>query len=297
MKKYIPKTVASKLGVGGSLLCIILAVVGPAITPYDPEKPTVNVLRPPSLEHPFGTDASGLDIFSLVIAAFRTDLSIALLGVGVSFVLGLVLGSVTGFAEAGGRVWKVAARIVDAALDVFQSVPVTVFALALAAILGRGVWSVIMAVIFVTTPIFARLIRSSLRSVVSGGLVASCRVLGIGTWRTLTRHALPNSLDSALAYVSVSIGVSVLLTAALSFLGAGVRPPTPEWGYVMAMGANYVATGQWWISIFPGAVLSLSVGSFALAGEAVRQMLEVSRGPALEEPDLFPANGPSESTE
>lgn len=297
MKKYIPKTVASKLGVGGSLLCIILAVVGPAITPYDPEKPTVNVLRPPSLEHPFGTDASGLDIFSLVIAAFQTDLSIALLGVGVSFVLGLVLGSVTGFAEAGGRVWKVAARIVDAALDVFQSVPVTVFALALTAILGRGVWSVIMAVIFVTTPIFARLIRSSLRSVVRGGLVASCRVLGIGTWRTLTRHALPNSLESAVANISVSIGVSVLLTAALSFLGAGIRPPTPEWGYVISMGANYVATGQWWISLIPGVVLSLSVISFALTGEAVRQALQASRGPALEEPDLIPANGPFERTE
>lgn len=282
MKKYIPKTVAVRMGVGGSLLCIVLAIVGPAITPYDPEKPTVNVLQPPSAEHPFGTDASGLDIFSLVIAAFQTDLSIALLGVGVSFALGLVLGSVTGFAEAGGRVWKVMARFVDAALDVFQSVPVTVFALALTAILGREVWSVIMAVIFVTTPIFARLIRSSLRSVVRGGLVASCRVLGIGTWRTLVRHALPNSLESAVAHISVSIGVSILLTAALSFLGAGIRPPTPEWGYVISMGANYVATGQWWISLIPGVVLSLSVISFALTGEAVRQVLDANHRAAAE---------------
>jgi peptide/nickel transport system permease protein len=273
MKNLIPTTLAGKVGVIGSFISVVCAVIGPWIAPYDPEKPTVDVLQEPSFTHPFGTDASGLDIFSVVIAAFRTDLSIALLGVGASFVLGLLLGSISGFSAAGGRIWRALARIVDAGLDVFQSIPVTVFALALTAIFGRGTGAVITAVIFVTTPIFARLIRSSLHSVVQGGLVASCRILGLGSIRTLTRHALPNSVDSAVANVSVSLGVSVLLTAALSFLGAGVRPPTPEWGYVISMGANYVATGQWWISLMPGLVLCLSVVSFALTGEAVRDWL------------------------
>jgi len=168
MKTLIPTTLAGKVGVIGSFTSVVLAVIGPWIAPYDPEKPTVDVLQEPSFTHPFGTDASGLDIFSVVIAAFRTDLSIALLGVGASFVLGLLLGSISGFSAAGGRIWRVLARIVDAALDVFQSIPVTVFALALTAIFGRGTGAVITAVIFVTTPIFARLIRSSLHSVVQG---------------------------------------------------------------------------------------------------------------------------------
>jgi peptide/nickel transport system permease protein len=274
MRKFRPRSVRAAVGFVGSSVAIVLAIIGPYIVPFDPRTPTPAVLQPPSWQHPFGTDASGLDLVSVTVAAFRSDLVIAIVSVGLSFVLGLVLGSVSGFSPAGGRVWRFAARIVDAVLDVFQSIPVTVFALALVAVFGRDIWSVIAAVTFVTAPTFARLIRSSLRSVVNGGLVASCRVLGIGPMKTLVRHAIPNSIDSAVAYVSVAIGTAILVTASLSFLGAGIRPPTPEWGYTISAGAEYVATGQWWISVLPGVVLSVTVILFALAGDGIRTMLD-----------------------
>jgi peptide/nickel transport system permease protein len=274
MRKLRPLGVRAAIGYLGSAVAIVLAIIGPYIVPFDPRTPTSSVLLPPSWQHPFGTDASGLDLVSVTVAAFRSDLVIAIVSVGLSFVLGLVLGSVSGFSAAGGRVWRFAARIVDAVLDVFQSIPVTVFALALVAVFGRDIWSVIAAVTFVTAPTFARLIRSSLRSVVNGGLVASCRVLGIGPMKTLVRHAIPNSIDGAVAYVSVAIGTAILVTASLSFLGAGIRPPTPEWGYTISAGAEYVATGQWWISVLPGLVLSVTVILFALAGDGIRTMLD-----------------------
>ena len=272
MKKLFSNK-SSVVGFAGALLVILLAVIGPYITPFDPERPTTDVILPPSARHLFGTDASGLDVFSVTIAAFRVDITIALVGVGISFVLGVLLGAVTGFAEALSKGWRAVAAVIDAVLDVFQSLPVTIFALALVAVFGRDVGSVIAAITFVMTPQFARLVRSALKSVVNGGLVASCKVLGLSPSKTLVVHALPNSLSSATAYISVAIGMSVLLVASLSFLGAGVRPPTPEWGYIMSMGANYVATGQWWVSVLPGLVLSVTVVMFALAGDAITSML------------------------
>lgn len=262
--------------VGG--LSLVLAVAGPWITPYDPQRPTADVLMSPSVSHPMGTDASGLDVFSVTVAAYRTDLLIALAAVALSLVVGIVLGVLAGYSFGGSRPLGILGKAVDRLLDLVQSIPVVILGLALVATFGRGMPSVIAAVAFVNVPVFARLLRSSLKSAERGGLVQACRSVGLSERATLLRHVLPNSLDSTLANASVALGGAILLTAALSFLGAGVRPPTPEWGALISGGANYVPTGQWWISVFPGLVLSLTVVCFALAGESVRDRLSAASG-------------------
>lgn len=262
------------------LLALVLAVVGPWLAPYDPERPTQDVLLAPSLAHPMGTDASGLDVLSVTIAAFRTDLLIAVSAVGISLLLGIVLGVLAGYSFGGSRVSRTVGVVVDRLLDIVQSIPVVILGLALVATFGRGVPSVVAAVAFVNVPVFARLLRAAVKSVERSGMVQACRSVGLSERTTLLRHVLPNSLDSTLANGSIAVGTAILLTAALSFLGAGVRPPTPEWGALISNGANYVSTGQWWISVFPGLVLSVTVVTFAVAGEVIRAAVARSRGKA-----------------
>jgi peptide/nickel transport system permease protein len=261
----------------GAGISVILAVIGPLVAPYNPRKPTVQILQAPSPKHVFGTDASGLDIFSVTVAGFRTDVFIAVTAVLVSLAIGIALGILSGYSFNHSRAAGIGGAVIERVLDLFQSMPVAVLGLALVAALGRGITSVIIAVTFVSIPIFARLLRGSLKGLDHGDMVAASRSVGLSESRTLWRHALPNALDSTLANASIAIGSAILLTASLSFLGAGVRPPTPEWGAEISVGANYVATGQWWISVFPGLVLGLTVVCFAILGDTARLWLNPAR--------------------
>lgn len=259
----------ARLIAGGIILAaILLAAVGPWIVPFDPERPTAAVLLPPSLSHPFGTDASGIDVLSIVLAAFRVDVVIALVSVGISALAGVVLGAVSGYGFNGSRASAWGSVTIIRLLDLVQSIPVFVLALALVGMVGQNVRDVIIAVAFVNLPVFARLTRANVRSVERREFVAASRGLGVSEARILASHVLPNALDSVVAYASIAVGGAILLTAGLSFLGAGVRPPTPEWGAEIASGAGYIVTGQWWISVVPGVVLSVVVLSFALLGDA-----------------------------
>lgn len=255
------------------LAAVLLAVIGPYLTPFNPERPTSAVLLPPSLFHPLGTDASGIDVLSIVLAAFRVDVVIAVVSVGISALAGISLGAACGYGFNGSRLSLWGSTVILRFLDLVQSIPVFVLALALVGMVGQNVRDVVIAVAFVNLPVFARLTRASVRSVEQREFVAASRSIGVHEMRILGSHVLPNSLDSALAYASVAVGGAILLTAGLSFLGAGVRPPTPEWGAEIASGAGYIITGQWWISVVPGLVLSAVVLSFALLGDAVRLAL------------------------
>jgi peptide/nickel transport system permease protein len=252
----------------------VLAVIGPWLAPYDPERPTAAVLRPPSPAHLFGTDASGIDVLSIILAAFRVDVVIAVVSVGISLLAGIVLGALSGYGFNGNRVSAWASAAILRVLDLVQSIPVFILALALVGMVGQNVRNVVIAVAFVNLPIFARLTRAAVRSVEHREFVAASRALGVRETAILESHVLPNSLDSTVAYASIAVGGAILLTAGLSFLGAGVRPPTPEWGAEIASGAGYIITGQWWISVVPGLVLSAVVLSFALLGDAARAALE-----------------------
>lgn len=275
------------IGVGISVTVCLLAIFGADIAPYDPTVTTPDVSMPPpalgeipsllrawlggSLEQaPYwmGTDASGYDIFSRIIAAPRTDLTIALLATAFSLFAGVFLGLVAGYF----RNW--ATELMMRISDVMQSFPVFISAMVLVALAGRSTINIIIALAFVYTPIFIRLTRAEVMSQKTRGFVEAARALGNSEIGIALRHVLPNSLTPALIQTSVTIGFAVLLTAGLSFVGAGVRPPTPEWGLMISTGANQIILGEWWPSVFPGIAISLTVFGFAVLGNALERRYE-----------------------
>jgi peptide/nickel transport system permease protein len=270
------------LGYGIVLLVTAMAVLAPLISPYDPVRADpINYLRPPSLAHPMGTDATGMDILSRVIHAPRIDLTIALVSTLLSAVLGSFLGAAAGYYEKHSGVGRFAAGFVMRASDVLQAFPVFVFAIAVVAVLGQGLQSIIIAVTFVNTPIYLRLMRSQVLSVRRMRYVEAAYVSGLSDFQILLRHVIPNSVAPVLAQLSVNIGWAILLTAGLSFIGAGVEAPTPEWGSMIAMGFQNIITGHWWPSIFPGLALAVTVLGFALIGSSVEVLADPARRRAL----------------
>jgi len=265
----------------------VLAVIGPYIGPYDPTLTTPRVSNPPpgllhvpgllsgwiggTLDHPphwMGTDANGFDIFSRMIAAPRTDLVIALAANGVSLVLGVFLGLIAGYFR------NFATEFLMRVSDVMQSFPVFISAMVLVALAGRSTGNIVIALAFVYTPIYIRLTRAEVLSQSARGYVEAARALGNSEFSIAMRHVLPNSLTPALIQSSVTIGFAILLTAGLSFVGAGVRPPTPEWGLMISTGSNQIILGEWWPSVFPGIAISLTVFGFAILGNALERRYE-----------------------
>lgn len=276
-----------RIGVAIVATVTILAVIGPYIGPYNPTLTTPRVAVPPpglteipgllagwiggTLPHPphwMGTDASGYDVFSRVIAAPRTDLAIALLANLLSLSIGVFLGLIAGYF----RNW--ATELLMRVSDVMQSFPVFISAMVLVALAGRSTTNIVIALAFVYVPIYIRLTRAEVLSQSARGFVEAARALGQPELRIALRHVLPNSMTPALIQSSVTIGFAILLTAGLSFVGAGVRPPTPEWGLMISTGANQIILGEWWPSVFPGIAISLTVFGFAVLGNALERRYE-----------------------
>ncbi len=262
----------------------LLALIGPVIGPYDPTITTIDISAPPPaltevpglfidwvsgrLETPphwMGTDASGYDIFSRVIAAPRTDLVIALTANILSLAIGVILGLLAGYFR------NFATELLMRVSDVMQSFPVFISAMVLVALAGRSTTNIVIALAFVYTPIYIRLTRSEVLSQKTRGFIEAARAIGNSELMIAFRHVLPNSLTPALIQSSVTIGFAILLTAGLSFVGAGVRPPTPEWGLMISTGANQIILGEWWPSVFPGLAISLTVFGFAVVGNALER--------------------------
>ena len=231
------------------LLVFVLAIFAPLIAPYEPEVANpVDFLQGPSWRHFFGTDATGMDIFSRIVYAPRIDLTIALAGTAISALAGSFIGAVVGYYQEGGGFGSFGAGFVMRAADVLQAFPVFVFAIALVAIFGQSLESIIAAIAFVNTPIYLRLMRSQVLAIRNMRYVEASYVSGASDLMIMLRHIIPNSLAPILAQLSVNIGWSILLTAALSFVGAGVVAPTPEWGSMIAMGFQNIITGRCWAS-------------------------------------------------
>jgi peptide/nickel transport system permease protein len=256
----------------------ILAILAPLIAPYSPtEADSTNFLQPPGGSHLFGTDTVGMDIFSRAIYAPRIDLTIAILGTVLSALLGGSIGALVGYYSSGRgiRVW-VSFAVMRAA-DVLQAFPVFVFAIALVASLGQSIQTVVLAIAFVNAPIYLRLMRSQVLSIRSMRYVEASTVNGLSDFQTIARHVIPNAMAPVLAQLSINVGWGILLTAALSFIGAGVRAPTPEWGSMIAMGFQNVVTGQWWPSMFPGAMLAITVFGFSLVGASIEVLADPAK--------------------
>lgn len=262
---------------GSIIVAVVLAVTAfsPLLAPHDPQKVFPGEpLSPPSITHWFGTDASGLDIFSRVVTATRTDIPVALAATAVSMVIGVTLGILTGYFGGRGGVGGVASEFVLRLMDVLQAFPVFVLAMVMVAASGPSAVNVGIAIAFVNIPIFMRLTRGQILGLRDMPFIEAARCAGGSPLRIAFVNALPNVVSPALIQASVTAGYAILLTAGLSFIGAGVRAPTPEWGLMIATGSRHIVTGQWWPSIFPGLALGLTVFGFALTGQALGRALD-----------------------
>lgn len=255
---------------------IFLTVFGPWLAPFPTETADpARRLLPPGGAHPFGTDENGIDILSRVLAAPRTDVVIGVVATAISVFLGSPLGVLVALYESRGGAGATAfAEIFMRLLEVIQSFPVFVFAMVLVAVFGGSVTNIIIAIAFVNTPVFVRIVRSEVLSLVQRPFAEAAKATGNREIRIGFRHVLPNALPTVIVQVSVTVGFAILLTAGLSFVGAGVRPPTPELGAMIASGAKYLEIGQWWPALFPGLALGLTVFSFGIFGEILTLIME-----------------------
>ncbi|MBM3489997.1 MAG: ABC transporter permease [Alphaproteobacteria bacterium] len=264
-----------QLGLAIVALSLGLAVFGPHIGPYPTETALPGMpLQPPSWRHWMGTDVSNMDIFSRVIAAPRIDLTIALVSTAIAFAGGVALGVISGFFGGGRGVPKLLSEGIMRAADIIQAFPVFIFALALVGFRGPGTENVIAALAFLNIPYFLRITRGAVLQVRERPFVEAQRCAGNSEWRIAFVHVMPNALTPPLANISPTIGFSILLTSGLSFVGAGVPVPTPEWGSMIAIGAPNMMTGQWWTALFPGLVLGIVILGYALVGDGLKEFLD-----------------------
>jgi len=253
-------------------LLVVLAIAGPAIAPYDPlASNAAAALQPPSAQHWFGTDSLGRDMLSRVMVATRLDLGIALAAVAVSFAIGLPLGLAAGYF---GGWWD---RLVTRLSDTIMAFPLFVLAMGIVAALGNTVGNIVLATAVINLPFYIRVARAEANIRRGAGWIEAARLSGNRDLRILLVHLLPNALPAAAVQVSLNMGWAILNAAGLSFIGLGVRPPQAEWGILVAEGAQYIVSGEWWVSFFPGAALMLAVFTFNLLGDALRDLLDPRR--------------------
>ncbi|GGF62842.1 ABC transporter permease [Azorhizobium oxalatiphilum] len=250
-------------------LLVVLAIIGPAIVPYDPTASDVaHALEAPTAAHWFGTDQLGRDVFSRVIVAARLDLAIAASAVVLSFALGAVIGSICGY--TGGRVDRAVGRFVD----VLMAFPLFVLAMAMVAALGNRVENIVIATALINLPFYIRFARAEVNVRRNAGWVEAARACGDSHLSVVLRFLLPNILPAMAVQISLNLGWAILNAAGLSFIGLGVKPPTPEWGIMVAEGARFISTGKWWLVAFPGLALMFCVLCFNLLGDGLRDILD-----------------------
>ena len=242
------------------------------MVPYDPyTSDTANALLKPSWSHLFGTDHVGRDIFSRVVVATRMDLLIAVSAVVASLVAGTAIGCVAGY--YGGWIDKAVSRLVDT----IMAFPLFVLAMGIVAAMGNTVANIIYATAIINLPFYARMARSEVNVRRKAEFIEAALISGNTSGRILRFHMLPNILPPMMVQVSLNMGWAILNAAGLSFIGLGVRPPDAEWGIMVAEGAQYIVSGEWWMAFFPGIALMLTVLCFNFLGDGLRDILDPRR--------------------
>ncbi|MGZ4109364.1 MAG: ABC transporter permease [Actinomycetota bacterium] len=256
------------LGAAIVLLVVFVAAFGPAIAPHDPNHiDLLNVLKPPSAAYPFGTDNLGHDMLSRVLAGARISLVVAVIILSLSVTFGTLLGIVSGL--VGGLVDELIQRVTD----LFLAFPAFILAAAIAATLGPSLYHTVLALAVVFWPWYTRLARGQVLSLREREFVLASRVAGGGTRWIAIRHLLVNILPIIVVQVSLDVGYAMLATSALSFLGLGAQPPTPEWGALITDGRSFIQTAWWWPT-FPGLALAITVLGFNLLGDGLRDAID-----------------------
>lgn len=251
------------------VIIVIAAFLGPFIAPYDPLQSDVSAaLQPPSAQHWFGTDDLGRDVFSRVLVATGIDLVIAVSAVALSFVLGSILGSLSGY--YGGWTDRIAGRFIDT----IMAFPLFVLAMGIVAALGNSVVNIVYATAIVNLPFYARVSRAEVNVRREAGFVLAAKLSGNSDLRILATQIFPNALPPMMVQISLNLGWAILNAAGLSFIGLGVSPPTPEWGIMVAEGARFIVSGEWWLALFPGAALMIAVFTFNMLGDGLRDIVD-----------------------
>jgi peptide/nickel transport system permease protein len=254
------------------VIIVVAAVLGPYIVPYDPlASNTAMSLKPPSRAHWFGTDQLGRDVFSRVVSATRLDFIIAVFSVALVFLMGGLAGVAAGF--FGGWTDRVVSRIADT----IMAFPLFVLAMGIVAALGNTVQNIILATAIVNFPLYARIARTEANVRREAGFVQAARLSGNGEFRILLTQILPNIMPIMIVQMSLTMGYAILNAAGLSFIGLGVRPPDAEWGIMVAEGAAFMVSGEWWIAFFPGLALMIAVFCFNLLGDGLRDIVDPQR--------------------
>jgi peptide/nickel transport system permease protein len=253
-------------------LLLLCALIGPALVPYDPlASDTTATLQAPSARHWFGTDQLGRDIFSRVIVATRLDMAIAVSSVALVFAVGGLAGIAAGF--FGGWTDRIVGRIADT----IMAFPLFVLAMGIVAALGNTVTNIVIATAIINFPLYARIARAEANVRRNAGFVMAARLTGNTDLRIVLTSILPNILPIMMVQMSLTMGYAILNAAGLSFIGLGVRPPTPEWGIMVAEGAGFIVSGEWWIALFPGLALMIAVFCFNLIGDGLRDIVDPQR--------------------
>jgi peptide/nickel transport system permease protein len=254
------------------LVHLVVATTGPFWAPYGFSQMGTGIpLSGMSWAHPFGIDQLGRDVFSRVIVATRLDFLIAISSVALVFLMGGLAGVAAGF--FGGWTDRIVGRIADT----IMAFPLFVLAMGIVAALGNTVQNIVLATAIVNFPLYARVARAEANVRREAGFVQAARLSGNGEFRILFGHILPNIMPIMIVQMSLTMGYAILNAAGLSFIGLGVRPPTPEWGIMVAEGAAFMVSGEWWIALFPGAALMLAVFCFNLLGDGLRDIFDPSR--------------------
>ena len=253
--------------------CAVLALLVAAgfladlVAPYPPTAvDAVRMFRRPSADHPFGTDRFGRDLLSRILFGVRISLGIAGASIGIAMVTGSLLGLVAGL---GRGIDQVLGRV----MDVFFAFPPILLAIGIAAVLGAGPGSAVVAIAAVYAPLFFRVVRGSVLAESAQVYVEAAEALGLGRGAILVRHILPNVVSPLIVQTAVCLSYGILIESALSYLGVGVQPPTPSWGTILNEGKEFLALAPW-VSVFPGGAIMLAVLAFNIVGDGLRDALD-----------------------
>jgi len=251
------------------LVLALLAIFAPWISGHDPIRtdPDHNLL-PPTLDHPFGTDELGRDVLARVIWGGRISLPVAFVAVAVGLLVGGSAGLVAGY--RGSATDLLLMRVVDAIL----AFPALILAIAIVAALGPDLKNAMLAIGVVQIPVYARLARAQVLTLKHLEFITAARSIGAGPGRIIGRHMIPNLLNPIIVQVSLSAAFAILAEATLSFLGLGAQPPTPDWGFMINTGTQFLANGDWWLAITPGLAICVAVFGFNWLGDALRDALD-----------------------
>ncbi len=261
----------NRLAMAGGIVVLFLffiAVSAPVLSPYDPDKiDRHDILSPPDPEHLLGTDDLGRDVLSRMLFGARVSLAVGFVAVGIATLIGIIIGSLSGY--YGGILDKILMRFVD----IMLSIPTFFLILTVIAFLDSSIWN-IMAVIGLTSWMgVARLVRAQFLSLKNSEFVLAARSLGSSDLRLISRHMLPNSLAPVIVSAVLGVAGAVLVESSLSFLGIGVQPPTPSWGNILTIGKDNIEIA-WWLSVFPGLSILITVLGYNLLGEGLRDALD-----------------------